>query len=88
MVIRKDLLSMGYYKLTKFKGSDRDMRFVIEKNHIEEEGKDPVDTMKCTRWFGPLSYEKTDPAIMEIHEEEFSEAGLDKICDWLNEGRD
>ena len=81
MVERKELLSLGYYKMTCFKGSDKDMRYLIEKHEDKEAG---IKNLKATRWFGPLCYEATDPAIMESFEVPFEEEGLQAITDWLN----
>lgn len=43
MVIRKDLLSMSFYKKSPYKGSDGLMRYMIEKFTVEEPVEEPEE---------------------------------------------
>lgn len=77
MVNRKDLMSLGFYKLSPYTGNDGNMRYRIEKN-------DDMTKLVCEVWRGPLAYDTTSEEKIR-HEEEFSDSGLNATVEWLNQ---
>lgn len=80
MVDRKDVLDLSFYKMSPFKGSDKKLRYKIER-----EGTDDKELLTVTIWPGPFNFEKTDDSLKEKHSEEFSEEGMMKIIDFINQ---
>lgn len=79
MIQPKDLLSLSYYELAVFTGSDNGLRYRIEK-HTEEDTK----TLLATAWNGPFAFDHTPAGDMETFTADFSPEGLVMITDWLN----
>lgn len=79
MLERIDLLDLSFYKMSPFKGSLGNLRYKIEKKDEDETSK-----LLVTTWPGPFNFEKTDDALKEKHTEEFSEEGMQKIVEYLN----
>ena len=80
MVKRSELFALDYYKKAVFTGSDKNMRY-----RIERVGDDDVCKLQATVWEGPLNYEKTAEEKKTRHLEEFSEAGLEACAAWIND---
>jgi len=80
-LLRKDLLSMGFYEKSRFTGSIGNLNFILEKK--EEEGKSPL--LLATYFPGPFSSENTPDEKKKTHEVEYSEEGFLEITDFLNE---
>lgn len=79
MIENTDVLSIAYYKSKPFKGSDGNMRYMIERTEKEE-----GNVFTVTTWPGPLSFEATSDDKKSTHIEEFSEEGLIKVVEYLN----
>ena len=90
MVLRKDLLSLGFYKSSPFYGSDRALHYKINK--IQEE--DGVDSKGKTKYKivglrvitfpGPYNFENTDDTLKVSKDFPFEDAALDAIVEYLN----
>ncbi len=81
MVERNRLLSLSYYEKAPFTGSDKALRYRIEKQENEEQKQ-----LIVYAWNGPYSFECTPREEMTTHLADFSNDGLDDIADWLNNG--
>ncbi len=80
MVQRKDLLSLGFYRLSPFHGSDRALSYRIEK--IEE--VKAITGLRVTTYPGPYNFQNTDDSLKETKDFPFEAASLDAITDYLN----
>lgn len=99
MIQRKDLLALNFYKKLPFHGSDGNKRYRVEKCiekitetvHNEETGEDEekvleeIPHLKATVWPGPYNFDTTSEDKKRTHLEEFSEAGMEAIVNWINE---
>lgn len=79
-LLRKDLLSMGFYEKSRFTGSIGPLNYILEKK--EEEGKPPL--LLATYFPGPFSSENTPDEKKKYHEEPYSEQGFLDMTDFLN----
>ncbi|MBO4653045.1 MAG: hypothetical protein J5649_06995 [Lachnospiraceae bacterium] len=90
MVLRKDLLSIGFYKLSAFHGSDGPLNYRIEAVRVEDGVDEKGDTkyklaaLRLITYPGPYNYENTDDSLKEAKDFPFSSEGLDEITDYLN----
>lgn len=82
MINRKDLLSLGFYKKSPYTGSDGKMCFRLEKTTVTE--PEEGDRFLATVWKGPFAFAHTTEEKI-THLEDFTDEGLDKSVDWLNE---
>ena len=86
------------YEHITFSGSDGDKRYQVERlvhedvhEELDEatgekkEVKTSYKTFLATIWRGPLCFEKTPDEAKITHEEDFTEDGLCRIVDWMNE---
>ncbi len=99
MVQRKDLLALNFYKKLPFHVSDGDKRYRVEKfvqkvtetvkneetGEEEEKVIEEINCLKAFIWAGPYGFEATPDENKQDHLEEFSEAGMDAIVNWINE---
>lgn len=90
MVLRKDLLSLGFYKKNPFAGSRGNLRYRIE-NFKEEDGVDgkgkpkfKIVGLRVITFPGPFSYDNTDDSYKETKDFPFTTEALDEITDYLN----
>ena len=90
MVLRKDLLSLGFYKLSAFHGSDGPLNYRIE-NVKEEDGVDSkgnpkykIVGLRVTTYPGPYNFENTDDSLKESMDFPFEPESLDAITEYLN----
>lgn len=80
MIERKTFLALNFYKKEAFTGSYQGMRYRIVK--VEEEDQ---KFLQAVCWPEPFSFAKT-PDEQKIAEKfPYSEEGLCRIADWLNE---
>ena len=79
MIERSDLLALNFYKKSPFTGSMKNMRYRIEK--VSE---DDVDLFKATTYPKPFCFDATPDEDKTSETFEFSEDGLNAVCDWLN----
>ena len=90
MVQRKDLLSIGFYRLSPFHGSDRSLSYRIEKLEeqvgTDDKGKPKTSIvgLRVTTYPGPYSFENTDDSLKKTKDFPFEPASLDAITDYLN----
>ena len=90
MVQRKDLLSLGFYRLSAFHGSDGPLSYRIEK--IEEEDgvdakgkpKKEIVGLRVITYPGPYNFENTDDSLKEAKDFPFAAQSLDDIVEYLN----
>ena len=94
MIDRKDLYGVDFYKtkdfvgkLVPFYGSHAGMRFKIELIKGDEE-TGTTDIFKAWIFPEPLGFDATSDDLKESRDFEFTNAGLDSICEWLNENYD
>ncbi len=80
MVERNRLLSLSYYEKAPFTGSDKTLRYRIEKQESEE-GKQ----LLVYAWNGPYAFDHTAKEEMTTHFADFSDEGLSDITSWLND---
>lgn len=98
MITENDIMPLNYFKKEPFSGSDRGMRYRIEKSEVEtkipklnEDGTEAepeikVDKyLKVTVWPQPFSYECTEEELMESISFPFNEEGRAQVLPWLNE---
>ncbi len=79
MIQRSDLLALDYYKKAKFTGSYKGMRY-----RVESFGEKPDLKLKATIWPEPLSFDATAEGKKTAEEFEYSNDGLVKVAEWLN----
>ena len=90
MVLRKDLLSIGFYKLSAFHGSRGSLNYRIENVKAEagtdEKGKPRYEIvgLRVITYPGPYKYENTDDSLKESKDFPFAPESLDAITDYLN----
>lgn len=80
MIVRSDLLALDYYKKAVFTGSEKGMRYRVER--IEE---DETPFFLATVWPEPYNFVTTPDEQKTSSREEFSEEGLLLLIDWMNE---
>jgi len=80
-LLRKDLLSMGFYEKSRFTGSIGHLNYILEKK-TKEEGEAPL--LLATFFPGPFSSENTPDEKKKYHEEPYSEQGFLDMTDFLN----
>jgi len=80
MIQRKDLLALDFYKKAKFTGSHKGMRY-----RVESVGEKPDLRLKATIWPEPLNYDNTPDEKKVFEEFEYSNDGLVKIAEWMND---
>lgn len=80
MITRKDVMPVNFLKKENFTGSDRGMRYRMEKFQKEED-----TVLLVTAWPEPYGYDATaeDKKIRE--EFPFTEEGIVAGVEWLNE---
>ena len=80
MLTRENFLSLNFVKKEDFTGSHKGMRFMLHQETVDEEKK-----LKVYLWSEPLGFDATpdDEKISELFE--FSENGLSKAIEWMNE---
>lgn len=84
---RKDLLSLNFYNSSPFHGSEKGLRYRVEKFTEEsEEGEKKELRLKVTLWPEPFNYDKTPDADKQINFFPFSEDGLNLATDYINSG--
>jgi hypothetical protein len=84
MIERKDLLALEFYKSRPFKGSDKGIRYMLSK----EADEDGADIFVAYIWPEPFSFECTEDEKKGSEKFEFSEEGMCKAVEWLNEKHD
>lgn len=91
MIERKDILSLPYLKKAAFTGSYEGMRFRfagVKKELPPAEGEEKgqeTQVLEIAVWEGPYAYDATPEEEKQRTEMEFSEAGIQKGIDYLNE---
>lgn len=102
MINRPELLALEFYKLRPFKGSDKGIRYMIQKDTVEipseaeeqewdsaEESKPETKTVLTAYiWPEPFCFEVTPDEKKGSKQFEFSEEGLCDAISWLNESHD
>lgn len=85
MLERSQLFPLAFYKKAKFNGSQGNMHFRLEKKEVEISEEEKKTIFLGTTWEGPYCYDVTDKEQMTTEEFSFSEDGICKAMDWLNE---
>ena len=83
MLKREDILSLSYLKKTSYSGSYQGIRYLLRKEEQEE-----AAVLAVYAWPEPYAFEHTPEEQKERCEVEFSEAGVCRAVDWLNEYRE
>ncbi len=84
MIQRNDLFHISFYKKTHFTGSYRGMRYYITKTK-ESDAEDAANVLRATVFPEPYNFDTTAEEDKTHRVFDFSESGLDNVCDWLNE---
>ncbi len=79
MISYQQLLTLGFYELSPFTGSDGEKCFKIEKTNADDEKK-----LIAYAWKGPFAFDHTSDDDKRTFLTEFSQNGLCEISDWLN----
>lgn len=79
VIKNEDILSLNYYKKEKFTGSDRGMRYLIQKD--TENG---TDVFRVHVWPGPYNFESTDDSKKITAAFPFTLDGKRQVVDYLN----
>ena len=79
MIQTNDLLSLSYYELAPFTGSDKALRYRIEKKET-----DGSKQLLATAWKTPLAFDYTPDEDKQTKLADFSKEGLADLTDWLN----
>lgn len=91
MIERKDILSLAYLKKAVFSGSYEGMRFrfaAVKKELTPADGEEKgteEQVLEIVAWEGPYAYDVVPEEKKQRTEMEFSEAGIQKGIDFLNE---
>lgn len=91
MIERKDILSLAYLKKAVFSGSYEGMRFrfaAVKKELPPAEGEEKgaeEQVLEIAVWEGPYAYDVVPEEKKQRSEMEFSEEGIRKGIDFLNE---
>jgi hypothetical protein len=84
VIERKDLLALEFYKSRPFKGSDKGIRYMLSMEKNEED----KEVFVAYIWPEPFSFECTEDEKKGSATFEFSEEGMCKAVEWLNENHD
>ena len=79
MVERNRLFPLSFFEKSPFTGSDKRLRYRIEKQESDGEKHFLV-----TAWHGEFAFDYTPEEEKVTRNAPFSEEGLDEITDWLN----
>lgn len=101
MIERPELLALEFYKSRPFKGSDKGIRYMIQKDSVpvendvdndnekDESGEKEMKTvLTAFIWPEPFCFEVTPDEKKGSKQFDFSEEGLCAAIDWLNENHD
>ncbi|MDD6058323.1 MAG: GNAT family acetyltransferase [Clostridiales bacterium] len=80
MIQTEDILNMNFYERGKFTGSQKGMRYLIEKSKEQEDA-----VFQVIVWPGPYNFEATPDEAKTSAVFPFTLAGKQQVVDWLNE---
>lgn len=80
MLTRADFLSLNFVKKEDYTGSYQGIRYMLHQETIEAEKK-----LKVYIWPEPFGFEATPNEKKTSELFDFSEDGLAKAIDWMNE---
>ena len=80
MVEYDSILSLSFLKKSRFTGSLKGMRYVLE--YVDREG---ISMLKASVCPGPNSVDKTKAELFISEEFPFTEEGKKQSVDWINE---
>lgn len=81
MINLKGIMGIPLLKKSRFTGSDSGLRYMLEKRSSEEEG----DRLAAVYWWGEFCWEVTPEEEKTTEYFSFSEEGLLKAQEWLNQ---
>ncbi len=79
MVSYDTLLSLSFLKMSRFTGSERGMRYCVQKA-----GSDEEPCLEVQIWPGPFGIDQTRPELFQKTSFPFSEEGRRQCVDWIN----
>ena len=88
VINRPELLALEFYKSRPFKGSDKGIRYMIQKDVVEIEPEGEKDVLTAFIWPEPFCFEVTPDEQKGSKQFDFSEEGLCEAIAWLNENHD
>lgn len=91
MIGRQELLAFEFYKLRPFKGSDNGIRYMIQKETLQDEKSEDGEgktVLTAYIWPEPFCFEATPEEKKGSKQFEFSEEGLCEAIEWLNRNHD
>ncbi|MCI8281629.1 MAG: hypothetical protein HFI76_08040 [Lachnospiraceae bacterium] len=80
MIEKSDILPISFLKKSPFTGSFQGMRY-----RMEQVKADGGDCLRVILWEGPYSFDITSDEKKESQDFPFSDDGIEKAVEWLNE---
>jgi aryl-alcohol dehydrogenase-like predicted oxidoreductase len=85
MITRDEFLSLNFVKKEDFTGSHQGMRFMLHQAKVEREDGTEDKKLQVYIWSEPFSFAATPDEEKVSAYFEFSEEGLVKAIEWMNE---
>ena len=89
MIVREDILPMGFLKKSDYSGSYGGLRYrlnKITKKSVSDSGEEiKQDALLCEIWPGPFNYHTTPEVSKESAEFSFDEDGVTDAISWMND---
>ena len=89
MIVREDILPMGFLKKSDYSGSYGGLRYrlnKITKKSVSDSGEEiKQDALLCEIWPGPFNYHTTPEEPKESAEFSFDEDGVTDAISWMND---
>ena len=89
MIVREDILPMGFLKKSDYSGSYGGLRYrlnKISKTSVSDSGEEiKRDALLCEIWPGPFNYHTTPEELKESAEFSFDEDGVCDSISWMND---
>ena len=83
-ITAEDIMHIGFLKKSCFTGSSEGMRYRLEKSASGEDGEERSGLL-ATVWPEPYAFEHTEESRKKRERFSFSEEGLERARQWLNE---
>jgi hypothetical protein len=85
MITREEFLSLNFVKKEDFTGSHKGMRFMLHQATVENGDGGEEKKLQAYIWSEPLGFVATPDEKKKSEFFEFSEEGLAKAIEWMNE---
>jgi hypothetical protein len=88
LITRDEFLSLNFVKKEDFTGSHKGMRFMLHQAKVEKEDGTEDKKLQVYIWSEPFGFAATPDDEKQSELFEFSEDGLAKAIEWMNEKYD